>query len=306
MNRTRLNNFYRQFELFLLCIPAMIIFLLFYYLPMSGLVLAFKDFKPLLGIWGSPWNGLRNFEFFVRSSLIIDVTRNTLLYNGAFIIFTPICSVLTAIFLFEIGKKTYIKIYQSIFFLPYFLSWVTVSIMVYAFLNTERGIINSFLLRLGNEPVSWYSDLRPWPFIIIFMGLWKRVGYNTVIYYAGLVGINPGLYESALIDGANGIQRTLYITIPMLRPLVVVMTILGLGRLLFADFGLHFQVPLQSGPLLPAVDVINYFTYRALIDLRDYGMGTAIGLYQSLVGFLLVILSNWAARRVSGDGKALF
>ncbi|MBF9014604.1 sugar ABC transporter permease [Oceanispirochaeta sp. M2] len=293
----------RNWGLLWLCMPALLIIFIFNYLPMGGLILAFKNYKPMMGFIGSPWSGLDNFEFFVRSPLIWKVTRNTLLYNGAFIFLTPVIAVTLAIILNEIGKRFFIKFYQTVFFLPYFLSWVVVSIMLYTFLNSENGLMNQLLVKvMGKEAVSWYTSPEYWPFILVFMGLWKQVGYNTVIYYAGLMGIDGAMYEAASIDGAGRIQQVFRITIPMLAPIIVVMMILGLGRIFFADFGLHFQLPLQSGPLLPTTDVINYFTYRALIEVRDIGMGTAIGLYQSVMGLFLVLGSNWAARRI-GDGE---
>ena len=299
--------FKRNLELFWLCLPALLILFIFNYLPIGGLVLAFKNYKPLEGIWGSPWSGMDNFEFFVRSPLIWKVTRNTLLYNASFIILVPVFSVMLAILLSEVGKRIYIKTYQTIFFLPYFLSWVVVSIMLYSFLSSDGGILNQFVTNvLGGEEILWYTSPQYWPFILVFMGLWKQVGYNTVIYYAGLMGIDPALYESASMDGAGKIQQAFRITIPQLVPIIVVLMILGLGRIFFADFGLHFQLPLDSGPLLPTTDVINYFTYRALIEVRDIGMGTAIGLYQSVMGLILVLISNWAARKISGNENSLF
>lgn len=296
----------RNIELLILCFPVILLLFLFAYLPMPGIVLAFKKFRPLLGIWGSPWNGLKNFEFFARSSQIWLVTRNTLLYNLAFILLRPVISVAIAIVLYEIGRSKQIKIYQTIFFLPHFLSWVVVSIMLYAFLNTEQGFVNGLISAFGGKKIAWYTEADRWPFIIIFMGLWKSVGYNTVIYYAGLVGIDPGLYEAAAIDGAGRWRRTISITVPMLIPLLVILTILGLGKIFFADFGLFYQLPLRSGPLLPTTDVINYYTVRTLMIARNYGMGTAIGLYQSVMGLILVLLSNWGARKVSDGEHGLF
>jgi putative aldouronate transport system permease protein len=296
----------QDLELFVLCLPVILVLLLFNYLPMGGLVIAFKNYIPSRGILGSDWNGLRNFEFFFRSPLIWQVTRNTILYNLAFIVLTPIFSIVFAIMLNEIGNKALVKAYQTTFFLPFFLSWVVVSIMLYAFMNTERGLANHLIVACGGTPVSWYTRADLWPFIIVFIGLWNQIGYNTIIYYASLIGIDPTLYEAAAIDGAGRWRRIRSITIPMLTPLVVVLMILGIGRIFFSDFGLHYQVPLQSGTLLPAVDVINYFTYRALMQVRDYGMGTAIGLYQSVIGLVLVLATNRLARKISNDEQGLF
>lgn len=296
----------KELSLFLLCLPLVGVLFLFNYLPMPGIVMAFKDFQPMAGLWKSPWIGFQNFEFFFRSPLTLQVTRNTILYNLAFIVLTPTFSVLMALLLYEIGRSAFIKLYQTLFFLPYFLSWVVVSIMLYAFLNTRSGLVNGLLKAFGGPSVSWYTAPEYWPFILVFMGLWKGVGYNTIIYYAGLMGIDTSLYEAAAIDGAGRVRRIRTITIPLLFPLIAVLTILALGSLFFSDFGLHYQVPLQSGVLLPAVDVINYFTYRALMEVRDYGMGTAIGLYQSTMGLIMVIVSNWAAKKISAGESGLF
>ena len=303
----RRRRFKRNLSLFVLTIPAILILFVFKYLPMGGLVMAFKDYRPMLGIFASPWNGLENFMFFFRSSLIWNVTRNTLLYNLSFIIVTPIVSVTFAIMMYEIAKGFYIKLYQTVLFLPFFMSWVVVSIMLYAFLNTQSGLVNRLLMELfGTQAIRWYTRPELWPFIIVFMHLWKNVGYSTVIYYAGLMGIDPSLYEAAEIDGAGRWQRITRITIPMLSQLIVIMAILGIGRVFFADFGLFYQLPLQSGPLLPTTDVINYFTYRALIEIRDYGMAAAVQLYQSVMGLILVVTTNLLARRISGGEQGLF
>lgn len=291
----------------MLVVPAFAVLFVFKYLPMGGIVLAFKDYSPLDGIFASPWNGFENFAFFFQSQQIWDVTRNTLLYNLSFIILTPIVSVTFAIMMYEIAKAAYIKLYQTILFLPFFMSWVVVSIMLYALLNTESGILNRLLEGLfGVEAIKWYTRPELWPYIIVFMHLWKSVGYSTVIYFAGLMGIDPTLYEVASIDGANRMQRIFRITLPMLTPLVIIMAILGIGRIFFADFGLFYQLPLQSGPLLPTTDVINYFTYRALVEVRDYGMAAAVGLYQSLMGLVLVVITNYLAGRLSDGEQGLF
>ena len=294
-------------SLFMLVVPAFAVLFVFKYLPMGGIVLAFKDYSPLDGIFASPWNGFENFAFFFQSQQIWDVTRNTLLYNLSFIILTPIVSVTFAIMMYEIAKAAYIKLYQTILFLPFFMSWVVVSIMLYALLNTESGILNRLLEGLfGVEAIKWYTRPELWPYIIVFMHLWKSVGYSTVIYFAGLMGIDPTLYEVASIDGASRMQRIFRITLPMLTPLVIIMAILGIGRIFFADFGLFYQLPLQSGPLLPTTDVINYFTYRALVEVRDYGMAAAVGLYQSLMGLVLVVITNYLAGRLSDGEQGLF
>ena len=303
----RRRRFQRNLALLVLTLPALMVLVVFKYLPMGGLVMAFKNYRPLLGIFGSPWNGLDNFVFFFRSALIWQVTRNTLLYNLSFIVLTPIVAVTFAIMMYEIATPFFIKLYQTVLFLPFFMSWVVVSIMLFALLNSQNGIFNQLLMNLlGVEPIRWYTEPGVWPPIIIFAYLWKTAGYSTVIYFAGLMGIDPTLFEVASIDGATRMQRIFRITLPLLSPLIVIMAILAIGRIFFADFGLFYQLPLQSGPLLPTTDVINYFTYRALIEIRDYGMAAAVGLYQSLMGLILVIVTNFLAKRVSNGEQGLF
>lgn len=296
-------NFRRNLELLVLTLPVVVTLFIFNYLPMLGVVIAFKDYKGPLGILGSPWAGLRNFQFFFRSSRLWDVTRNTVLYNVVFILTTLIVSLAFALMLYELTRRTWVKFYQTVFFFPYFMSWVVVSIILYAFLNQEHGIINTLLKSLGLRPVAWYSKPEYWPFVLTFMNLWKGVGYSTVVYYAGLMGVDPELFESAAIDGARRLQRTIKITIPMISPVIIILLILSLGRIFEADFGLFYQLPMQSGMLLPTTDVINYFVYRALINLQDFGMSSAVGLYQSVMGFLLVVASNALVTRINPENR---
>ncbi len=290
-------------ELLVLTLPVVVTLFVFNYIPMFGVIIAFKDYKGPLGILGSPWAGLRNFEFFFRSSTVWNVTRNTLLYNTVFIFAGLLVSLVFALMLYEISRPAWVKFYQTAFFFPYFMSWVVVSIILYAFLNQEHGIINSLLNALGLQSVAWYAKPSYWPFILVFMHLWKAVGYSTVVFYAGLMGIDPEYFESAAIDGANGLQRTFKITIPLLAPIVIILMILALGRVFYADFGMFYQLPLQTGMLLPTTDVINYFVYRALIELQDFGMSSAVGLYQSIMGFILVVISNTIVTRLNPENR---
>jgi putative aldouronate transport system permease protein len=299
----RAFNFRRNLELLTLTLPVVLTLLIFNYLPMFGIVIAFKNYKGPLGILGSPWSGLQNFQFFFRSSRVWEVTRNTILYNVVFILTTLVVSLAFALMLYELTRRTWVKFYQTVFFFPYFMSWVVVSIILYAFLNQEYGIINTLLKSLGLQPVAWYSKPEYWPFILTFMNLWKGVGYSTVVYYAGLMGVDPELFESAAIDGARRWQRTIKITIPMISPVIIILLILSMGRIFEADFGLFYQLPMQSGMLLPTTDVINYFVYRALINLQDFGMSSAVGLYQSIMGFLLVVASNAIVTRINPENR---
>ncbi len=306
--RLRKRSFFgrHNIEFLLLILPALAVTIVYRYLPMGGLVIAFKDYRPGIGIAASDWVGFQNFEFFFASDQVWNVTRNTLLYNLAFIVTGTVTAITFAILLYEVSSRSAVKTYQTLFLLPYFLSWVVVGIIMYGFLNARLGIANPIIERFGGTAVEWYADPRPWPGLLLFTNVWKWSGYNMIIYYAALMGIDPTLFEAAEIDGAGWFRKVFAITIPMLMPVAVVMLILSLGRIFFADFGMFFQLTQQSPLLLESTDVINWFTYRALIELRDYGMSSAIGLYQSVIGFILIIVTNWAARRMSGNESQLF
>ncbi len=295
-----------QLELSLLVLPAVVIVFLFNYLPLGGLLIAFKDYKPILGILGSDWSGFDNFEFIFRSRQFLRALIHTLSYNIIFIALQTLIPIIFAILLYEVRSPALIKYYQTVLFMPYYLSWVVVSVIVYAFLSTGSGVVNSFLFSLFGTRISWYSSPDYWPFILPLLHVWKSAGYVTIIYYAGLIGIDPQLYESADLDGANKIQKTMSISIPGIMPIVSIMIILALGKIFFADFGLFYQTTLQSGPLIESTDVINWFVFRALTDLRDYGMGTAAGLFQAVMGFIMIVLANKIANKLTSGEHGLF
>jgi putative aldouronate transport system permease protein len=295
-----------QVELTLLVLPAAIVVFLFNYLPLGGLLIAFKDYKPILGILGSEWSGFDNFEFIFRSKQFTRAMIHTLSYNISFIALQTLIPIIFAILLYEVKRISLIKYYQTVLFMPYYLSWVVVSVIVYAFLSTGSGVINSILTTLFGTKISWYSSPKYWPFILPLLHVWKSTGYVTIIYYAGLMGIDPQLYESAELDGANKFQKIVFISIPGIMPIVSIMIILALGKIFFADFGLFFQTTLQSGPLIESADVINWFVFRALTDLRDYGMGTAAGLFQAVMGFLMIIIANKVSNKLTGGEHGLF
>ena len=272
--------------LFLMALPASLLLIIFKYLPMFGVVLAFKQFNIRKGIFASPWVGLKNFEFLFKSSDAWLITRNTLGYNLVFIILGVIIPVTLAIILSEISSKKMAKIYQTVFIMPHFLSWVVVSFIAYAFLNADKGILNNLLISYGMKPVSWYLDTRPWPLLLILVQVWKTVGYTSIIYFAAITGINKEYYEAAMIDGAGKMQQALHITIPSLIPLITILSILAVGRIFYADFGLFFQVPRNSGPLYSVTHVIDTYVYIGLQHWGNIGMAAATNLYQSLVGFI--------------------
>ena len=295
-----LKEFKRNRALFFIGLPGMVMLFLVAYIPMFGLIIAFKNYTYDKGIFGSTWAGFNNFKFFFTSQDAFRVTRNTLLYNGAFIIVGLFTAVVIAIMLNEVSKKA-IKTYQTILFMPYFLSWVVVGYLVYGFLNPDMGIINSILKSFHFHAVDWYGDPKYWPVIIMFSYLWKNVGYTAIIFYTGILGIDSTYYEAAAIDGASKFQQIKNITLPMIRPLIILMLILNIGRIFYSDFGLFYFIPRESGVLFPTTDVIDTYVYRSLRVIGDLGMASAAGFYQSIVGFVLVFSSNWLIKKVSRE-----
>lgn len=289
-----------HFDLFSLSLPGLIYILIFAYLPMFGVVLAFKKFRYDLGIWNSEWVGLRNFEFFFKSDVAWQISKNTVLYGISFWIITTAMALIFAILLNELTKR-WIKVHQTILFLPHFVSWIIVAYLVEGFLHHDYGFLNGLLNLFGLEPVSWYRESHWWPYLMNLVSLWKGVGFGTLIYYAGIMGIDPHLYEAARMDGANRRQMALRITIPMLAPLIVILMILSIGNIFSADFGLFYFVPKNSVFLYPATDVINTYVYRALTEIGDIGMSAAVGLFQAVVGLVLVVSANYAVRKINEE-----
>ncbi|GGI96811.1 ABC transporter permease [Paenibacillus hunanensis] len=290
--------------LFVMALPALILLVLFNYMPMFGVILAFKNYNFYDGILGSPWVGFDNFKYLFKGDAWL-ITRNTLLYNLVFIVIGLILSVALAIILDEIRSRFLSKTYQTILIMPYFLSWTIVALIFYAFLSADKGIVNQLLSYMGFHPINFYTDMTYWPYILIFVFFWKSVGYNSIIYLASVTGISPDYYEAATIDGANKWQQIRYITLPCLRPIIIIMTILSIGKIFYADFGLFYQVTYNSGALYPVTQVIDTYVYNGLVTMGNYGMTAAAGLYQSFVGFVLVILTNWIVKKVDRD-SALF
>lgn len=291
----------KNFTLTFLAFPAVALLLAFNYLPVFGLLLAFKDYRYDKGFWGSEWVGFKNFEFFFQSNDVFTVTRNTVLYNVAFIITVLAGAMLFAIILNEIVNRKAVKFYQTVMFFPYFLSYAVVTFIVFAFLNADYGVLNRIL---GKE-ILWYSTQEPWPGILVFVNFWKNVGYNTIILYASLIAIDTSYYEAAAVDGATRLQVIFKITIPLLRPVVLMLGLIMLGKIFYSDFGLFYMVPQNAGLLYPVTDVIDTYVYRSLRVLGDVGMSTAVGLYQSVVGLIIVLIANRITKKYSEE-SALF
>ncbi len=296
----------RYIPVYVLMLPGLLYLVINNFLPMFGLVIAFKDINFRKGIFGSDWCGLENFEFLFRTKDAWIITRNTILYNIAFIILGTIVAIFMAVLLSNVKRKISLKFYQTAILLPHLVSWVIVAYIVYAFLSPETGIFNKQLFpALGLEPINWYTDKTWWPLILIFMNIWKGTGYSSIIYLSSILGISDEYYEAAMLDGASKIQQITQITIPLLKPTIITMFILSVGRIFYSDFGLFYQVPMNSGPLYSVTNTIDTYVFRGLLQLGDIGMSSAAGFYQSIVGFLLVLASNAVIRKVSSE-NALF
>lgn len=296
----------RWLPLYLMILPGALYLIVNNYLPMAGLVIAFKqvDFKK--GIFASDWAGLKNFEFLFASDDAALITRNTLLYNLVFIVLNTALGILLAIFICDVASKKLKKIYQSAILFPFLMSMVIVGYIVYAFFSMQSGIVNKTILpALGMDPIFWYNEPKYWPAILIFVNAWKGVGYGCLIYISSINGIDPTYYEAAELDGAGKLKQIWHITLPCILPSVITLTLLNIGRIFYSDFGLFYQVPRNSGMLFSTTNVIDTYVYRGLMQQNNIGMSSAAGFYQSIVGFALVLISNLVVRRVSRE-NALF
>ena len=304
--KTDAKHFREHLPLYLMLLPGLAYLLINNYIPMAGIIIAFKKLNFAKGILGSPWAGFENFKFLFNSPDAWIITRNTLLYNVAFIIVNMVVGIAIAILICEVRSTKLKKLYQSAILLPFLMSMVILSYIVYALLSSENGLVNNSLLAaLGSEGIQWYQEPKYWPFILIFANCWKGVGYGCLIYIASLVGIDPSFYEAARLDGASKWQEIRNITLPCLVPTIITLLLLSIGRIFYSDFGLFYQVPMNSGVLFPTTNVIDTYVYRALIERGNISMSSAAGVYQSVVGFVIVMLSNWVVRKVDKD-QALF
>jgi putative aldouronate transport system permease protein len=303
---TLLHTMRKYWMFYFMMLPGIVILLLNNYIPMFGILIAFKNINYVDGVLGSPWSGFRNFEYLFKTSDVWIITRNTLLYNSLFIVLNMIVPLAFAIMLNEMKNRFMAKFHQTIMFLPYFLSMVVISYLVFGFLSDEHGYLNSSVLpALGLEPIQWYFTQEVWPYILPLVNTWKGMGYFTVIYMAAIIGIDDEYYEAATIDGANKWQQIFRITIPLITPIIIILTLLQIGRIFNADFGLFYQVPRESGVLFPVTNVIDTYVYRTFLTVGDIGLSSAAGLLQSVVGFVLVFFSNWVVRRINKE-NALF
>jgi putative aldouronate transport system permease protein len=285
----------------LMALPGIVLLFVFAYLPMGGLVIAFKNYRFADGLFGSAWVGFDNFRFLFGADAALRVTRNTILMNSLFIITGTLASLLIAILMNEVYTSWTSKYYQTLLFFPHFISWVIVSYFVFGFLNGDTGIANKFLTSIGAQSIGWYREPGYWPAILTITHLWNGVGFGSIVYLAGILGIDTAYFEAAKIDGANKWQQIRYIMLPMLLPLVIILVLLSIGRIFNADFGLFYFVPRNTPQLYSTTDVIDTFVYRSLVQLGDISMAAAAGLYQSVVGFVLVVVANWVVRKINRD-----
>lgn len=292
----------KHWTLILFMVPGLVYLLINNYIPMAGILLAFKKVNYTLGIFKSPWCGLSNFKYLFKTKDAAIIFRNTVLYNLAFIVLGTAAAVATAILLGEVKKKKLLKIYQTSILLPHILSTAVIAYLAFAFLSKDSGFLNNAIIKpLGGDAISWYSKPKYWPYILTFIQLLRSVGYTTIMYYATLVGIDTSYYEAAVIDGASTWDQIRYITLPCLKTTIITLTIMNLGRMFYSDFGLFYQVPMNNGLLFNATNTLDTYVYRGLLELNDIGRASAACFIQSVLGFVLVWGANALTRKVDPD-----
>ncbi|WP_413778068.1 ABC transporter permease [Caproicibacterium sp. XB1] len=292
----------RYWLLYLMMLPGLLYLLINNYIPMFGIIIAFKKYNYRKGIFGSSWAGLDNFKFLFSTTDAFVITRNTILYNLVFMVVGTVLGVFVAILLNEITKKFFSKLYQTVILFPQLISMVIVSYLAYGMLSTQTGFINNSILKpLGIGEISWYNEPKYWPAILLIVNIWKGLGYSAIMYLSSIVGIDKSYYEAAMLDGASKWQQVRKITLPFLVPTIVMLTILSVGRIFYSDFGLFYQVPMNSGPLYDVTSTIDTYVFRALLQQGNIGMSSAAGLYQSVVGFILVVVTNTIVSKVSPE-----
>ncbi|WP_425453253.1 ABC transporter permease [Cohnella lupini] len=300
------HSLWKYRYLTIMMIPTLIVLILNNYLPMFGVFIAFKNINYVDGIWGSPWVGFDNFTFLFTSGSLWRIARNTISYSLAFMAINLILSVGIAVAINEIRNRWLAKGYQTFLIMPHFLSMVVVSYLVYAFLTPDKGFMNNTVVEwFGHDRVFWYSEKEYWPYILTLVNAWKGVGIGAVIYIAAIAGIDQEYYEASVIDGASKWRQIFHITLPSIQPVIIIITILNMGHVFNSDFGLFYQVTLNSGALYPVTDTVDTYVYRALKELNDIGMSSAAALVQSVLGFALVLLTNSAVRKINKE-QALF
>ena len=292
--------------LYVMALPTVIFLIIFCYTPMVGLVMAFQDYNVSLGMFGSKFVGMANFKYLFTTTDAWIITRNTVCYNLAFMVVNNCLAMTMAMLLSELTARRYAKVLQTVYMLPYFLSWTVVAIVVTAFLDRDKGLVNQIIKAMGGAgKTNWYQQKALWPLLLVGINAWKGVGYGTVLYLAVISGISHDFYEAAVLDGATKLQQAWYITLPQLRMVLCISIILAMGSIFRADFGLFYSVTLDSGRIYAVTDVIDTYIYRGLTKLANVGMSTAAGFYQSLVGLVMVIIANKVVTKIDPD-SAMF
>lgn len=300
----KIKSILRGWPLYLMLLPGVVYLIINCYVPMAGIVVAFKQYNVREGIYRSPNIGLKNFQFLFKTNDAWLITRNTILYNLVFIVLGTVLAITVAIILSEIRNKTAKQAYQTVILIPYLISMVVVSYLVFAFLSDGNGYLNNSILPLfGVEPISWYNEPKYWPFILVIVHIWKTIGYNCILYYATICGIDRSLYEAAVVDGASRWQQIWNITLPCLKSTIVILTLMNLGNIFRSDFGLFYQVPMNSGTLINVTNTIDTYVYRGLMQTNNIGMSAAAGVYQSVVGFILVVTANTVVRKIDNESS---
>ena len=289
-----------------MCLPAIIFFTVFNYCPMPGAYVAFTNFNYGKGIFGSDFVGFDNFKFLINSGNLWRLTKNTILYNLAFIILGNALQIFIAILLNELRCKMFKKVSQTLMFLPYFISAVLVGLLAYNILNYDFGFVNTVIRHFGGEPLKIYQNPKVWPIIIVVIQLWQQTGYGSIVYFASICGIDAEIIEAAKVDGANIIQRIRCIILPSLKPTIIILTLFSIGGIMKGNFGLFYNlVGSSNATLFPTTDIIETYVYRTLMNNFNFANSTAVGLYQSLFGFVIVMISNWIVRKIDAE-YALF
>jgi len=283
----------------MMMLPGLLVLFVFAYLPMFGIIIAFKDYRAYQGVLGSQWVGLKNFQYLFGTDDARRIVVNTLAMNALFIVSVLVVALAIALLLKEVqGSSRWLsKFYQSTLFFPYLFSYVIINYFVFALLNASNGFVNHTLEAVGVHPVNWYQSAQSWPVILTLVTVWKNAGFWSIVYLAGIIAINPEYYEAATIDGASRWRQMWRITLPLLKPLIVINLLLSIGRIFYADFGLFYQVTRNAPELYPTTDVIDTYVYRTLTTIGDVGMASAAGTFQAVVGFFLLVFANWLVRR---------
>jgi putative aldouronate transport system permease protein len=288
-----------------MCLPAVAFFIVFNYCPLPGVYIAFTNYNFRDGIFGSPFVGFKNFEFLIKSGQLSLLTRNTILYNLVFILLGNVLQITLAIMLNEINSRWFRKVSQTIMFLPYFISVVLIGAIMFNILNYDTGALNTLIRETGGNPVKIYSMAGIWPFIVVFCQMWQQTGYGSVVYFAAICGIESGIIEAAQVDGANSWQKICYIILPSLKPTFIILLLFSLGGIMKGNFGLFWNLVGANSQLFPTTDIIETAVYRMMMSQNNFSTSSAVGLYQSLFGFALVMISNWVVKKIDLD-YALF